>query len=425
MPKFQCKQCGKQFSLSIRPQSCQYCGSSHLIAKSRSSAGANFMVNTTASANRSPRKPKLSTVSPTSVNRLSTNVELSTENSAAPKPFLCSQPPVDKSSLRPPSGIFGDLIDPVQILIQMGLIILTIGGLGGTLYWLGNLKYDTAAFQKVALDGNFKIPDKWLLNKGAKVNQEKLIHAHSANQANYVSVLKEQLFGDADIAVETNLTQPSSDLSFGIAARINGQNNQNFYYLLVQPDGSFAMGKRNAESWDNKVNWRKNSAIAPGEASNLLRIVCKDNLVIGFINNQRVASFEDDQYSSGKVGLISYQQKGADSTVNFNNLSVKEKDIGENEAKPSPQEAIQKYYQKLENSDDHKSFNFIDHTKIDSQEVLEETENTAKVKVNLRYVLKNGGKICESRVMYLSFNPKIHQWKIDKSEDIRPLPNCQ
>ncbi|MEB3311862.1 MAG: hypothetical protein VKJ02_16680 [Snowella sp.] len=422
MPKFQCKQCGKQFSLSIRPQSCQYCGSANLIAKSRQSAGANFLINAAAPSKASSRKSKMSSFAP--VNKFTSNIESPTSENPTSKPFLLSQPLVDKSSLRPPSGIFGDLIDPVQILIQMGLIILTIAGLGGSLYWLGNLKYDTTAFQKVALDGNFKLPKKWRLNQGAKIDQEKLIHAHSVNQANYVSVLKEQLFGDADITVETNLTQPSSDLSFGIAAKINGKNNQNFYYLLVQPDGSFAMGKRNQENWDNKVNWRKSSAIALGEAPNLLRIVCKDNLVIGFINNQRVASFEDDQYSSGQVGLISYQTGGSESTVRFNKLLIKEKEITENEAQPSPQEAIQKYYKKLANSDEHKSFNFVDQTKIDFQEILEKTVNTAKVKVGLRYSLKNGTKICESRVMSLVFDPKIYQWKIEKSEDIRSQPTC-
>ncbi|MFM7439884.1 MAG: hypothetical protein ACKO2V_15010, partial [Snowella sp.] len=50
MATYQCKQCGKQFSLSVKAKDCQLCGGSQLTFKGRQSAGANFMLNATSSS---------------------------------------------------------------------------------------------------------------------------------------------------------------------------------------------------------------------------------------------------------------------------------------------------------------------------------------------------------------------------------------
>jgi hypothetical protein len=188
------------------------------------------------------------------------------------------------------------------------------------------------------------------------------------------------------------------------------------------------MGKHTSDTWDDKLAWRKNSAIAPDGKVNRLRIVSKDNLIMGFINDKKVGSFEDSDYLSGKVALISHQDKGSDSKVNFSNLLIKEREISSfsnAQTKPSLQEAIKEHYKNLENSQEHKSFNFVHNVEIFDQNILKESDDNAQVKVGLRYSLKNGETICESRVINLVFNLEANRWDVKKSENIRPELTCK
>lgn len=334
----------------------------------------------------------------------------------------------NKKASSPVTANFWDVFDFAQIGGIFLFLLLIVGGFGGGLYWLANLKFDTKEFQKVAFNNNFQTPQKWMLSSGASIGSNKLNHVHSQTKTEYVSLLKNQQFEDVDISNEVTMTNSSPDLSVGIAARVSGEKNQNFYYLRIQPDGSFAMGKHTNDTWEDKVAWRKNSAIALGGKVNRLRMVCKDNLIIGFINDKKVGSFEDPDNISGKVALISHQEKGSNSGVNFSNVLIKEREVSQsqkNKPKSSLEEAIKEHYKNLENSQEHKSFNFVHNVEIFDQNILKESENKAQVKVGLRYSLKNGETICESRAINLVFNSEANRWDVKKSENIRPEPTCK
>ena len=56
-------------------------------------------------------------------------------------------------------------------------------------------------------------------------------------------------------------------------------------------------------------------------------------------------------------------------------------------------------------------------------ETLKETENYAVIKVGLRYHLRHGEQLCESRVFPLTREqPRV--WTIGTSDIIEPRPNC-
>ena len=431
MPTYKCKQCGKQFSLSINPGDCQSCGSSQLIVKGRQSAGANFMVNVSASRKnaKNAKNPQKSIVKDTTPVYSSKAGKPSATATLAPA-IASSQISLKtkRSSSLPVSSNFWEIIDPVQIGGILGLLLILVGGFGGGLYWLGNLKFDTKDFQKVAFNESFKTPEKWLLSSGASIKKDQLTHTHAQNKPESISLLKQEQFNDLDVSTEVMLANPKENLASGIATRINGENNQNFYYLMIQADGSFAMGKHTPNNWDDKVAWRKNSAIASGKAVNRLRMVNKDNLIIGFINDKQVGSFEDKDNLLGKIALISHQDKASNSSVTFDNVLIKERETSNaktNPAKLSLKQVIQSHYQNLENSDEHKSFNFVHNVEIFDQKILKESDDQAQVKMGLRYSLKNGETVCESRVITLDLNQENDQWKVQKSEDIRPQPTCQ
>ena len=430
MATYKCKQCGKQFSLSVQTSDCQFCGGNQLSLKGRQSAGANFMIGATSSSpNRKNSKKGQAAIAQPSTPVYSTKAGKPDRAEvpvppAQPNQFVFKK----KKASSPVAANFWEVFDFVQIGGIFLFLLLIVGGFGGGLYWLANLKFDTKEFQKVAVNNSLQTPQKWGLSSGASIRSNKLNHPHSPTKTEYVSLLKNQQFKDIDISNEVTMTNSSPDLSVGIAARVNGEKNQNFYYLRIQPDGSFAMGKHTKDTWEDKVAWRKNSAIAPGEKVNRLRMVCKDNLIIGFINDKQVGSFEDPDNLSGKVALISHQEKGSNSKVNFSNVLIKEREVSQspkNQPKPSLEEAIKEHYKNLENSQEHKSFNFVHNVEIFDQNILKESEDKAQVKVGLRYSLKNGEKICESRVINLVFSPQANRWDVKKSENILPEPTCK
>jgi DNA-directed RNA polymerase subunit RPC12/RpoP len=429
MATYQCKQCGKQFSLSVKAKDCQFCGGSQLTFKGRQSAGANFMLNATSSSpQRKNTQRSAIAQNPTPV--YSTKAGRPTQAEVAvlparPREFSFQK---KKAWSSPVSANFWEVFDFVQIGGIFLFLLLVLGGFAGGLYWLANLKFDTKEFQKVAINNDLKSPQKWMVSPGASIRSNNLDHPHSSTKTEHFSLLKNEQFKDVDVSNEVAIANPSADLSVGIATRVNGEKNQNFYYLRIQPDGSFAMGKHTKDTWDDKLAWRKNSAIAPDGKVNRLRIVSKDNLIMGFVNDKKVGSFEDSDYFSGKVALISHQDKGSNSMVNFSNVLIKEREISSSsnaQMKPSFQEAIKQHYQNLENSQEHKSFNFVHNVEIFDQNILKESDDNAQVKVGLRYSLKNGETICESRVINLVFNPKANRWDVKKSENIRPEPTCK
>ena len=431
MATYKCKQCRKQFSLSAKASDCQFCGGNQLTLKGRQSAGANFMINAASSSpQRKNTKKGQSAIAQNPTPVYSTKAGRPTETEVAvvttrPREFSFQK---KKAWSSPASANFWEVFDFVQIGGIFLFLLIVLGGFAGGLYWLANLKFDTKEFQKVSINNNLKSPQKWMLSPGASIASNNLSHPHSQTKIEHFSLLKNEQFKDVDISNEVAIANPSPDLSVGIAARVNGEKNQNFYYLRIQPDGSFAMGKHTPDTWEDKVAWRKNSAIAPGGKVNRLRIVCKDNLIIGFINDKKVGSFADQDYRSGKVALISHQDKGANSGVNFSNVLIKEREISSSSkapTKPPLPEAIKQHYTNLENSQEHKSFNFVHNIEIFDQNILKESEDKAHVKVGLRYSLKNGEKICESRVINLVFSPQANRWDVKKSENILPEPTCK
>jgi hypothetical protein len=136
---------------------------------------------------------------------------------------------------------------------------------------------------------------------------------------------------DVEFSIDASKSQGSDNLGFGIIARYTNQNpssnDGNYYYLLINGNGEFAMGKQLAnQKREDKVGWQQSSTINRGNKShNFLKIVCYKQKIIGWINEQRVGMFEDDSFNSGQIGVISERGNGTPISVYFDNILVKEK----------------------------------------------------------------------------------------------------
>lgn len=173
--------------------------------------------------------------------------------------------------------------------------------------------------------------NNWNIPPSAKIKNGGLLY-HETKKSNASTSIwngKNNIIANFDFSASTKKVNGSDNLQFGLIARYNRQtqsDGDNFYYLLIQGNGEFAMGKLSSSNkWENKVGWRKSNVINIGNKINRLRIVCYERKVIGWINDQRVGIFEDDSLSSGQIGFISARSEGDTVAVYFDNVIVKTK----------------------------------------------------------------------------------------------------
>ncbi|MBG1264084.1 family 16 glycoside hydrolase [Nostoc commune] len=196
-----------------------------------------------------------------------------------------------------------------------------------------NFQRNIDFFPNVVLVDDFKHPsENWNKDTSASIKNGALFHPGYKNNNFKLSIWgdKNHKFKDLDFSVDAKKFNGTDDSVFGIVARTSDKNKsnviQNFYYLLIKGNGEFSMEKLIASKrWQYKVGWQHSTSIKRGNNINRLRIVCNGKRIIGWINNQRVGIFEDDSYTSGKIGVISLQSSDDGAAVYFDNVLMKTK----------------------------------------------------------------------------------------------------
>ncbi|MFS0515521.1 AAA-like domain-containing protein [Nostoc sp. UIC 10607] len=188
-------------------------------------------------------------------------------------------------------------------------------------------------FPNIVLVDDFKYPSKkWNKDTLLSIKDGGLFHPGTKNNNFQLSIWgdKNQRFKDLDFSVDAKKVNGTDDSVFGIVARTSNISKssvgQNFYYLLIKGSGEFSMGKLIAsKKWEDQVGWQHSTSIKRGNNINRLRVVCNGKRVIGWINSQRVGIFEDDSYTSGKIGVISLRSSDNGAAVYFDNVLIKTK----------------------------------------------------------------------------------------------------
>lgn len=204
------------------------------------------------------------------------------------------------------------------------LFPLVLAGMGAGGYWLWQSQFDTSDFNKTVLQENFNHPKSWSLTNNAFFRNGGLYQRQARRNHYGASIWMGKSFEDVDFSADAIKTSGPNDIPFGVITRVHNQKEQKFYYLFINGQGNFVMGKHDSESWLHRLGWQKHSAINKNNRRNRLRIVVKDNLVIGFINGQQVGSFRDDDYTSGRVAVFSMRGKGDRMGIYFDNVVIKE-----------------------------------------------------------------------------------------------------
>ena len=127
-----------------------------------------------------------------------------------------------------------------------------------------------------------------------------------------------------DVQVEadaTRLAGPVQNL-FGLVCR--SSNPENFYFFAISSDGYYALGKiKNGKaSMLGQEMMVSNTAITQGDGPNHLRFDCIGGTLTGYVNGQVIASSNDNDFSSGEVGLVAGALDTPGVDVAFDNFAV-------------------------------------------------------------------------------------------------------
>jgi hypothetical protein len=127
---------------------------------------------------------------------------------------------------------------------------------------------------------------------------------------------------DASIYVDATPVAEGANGYYGLLCRI--QDDRNFYYFVIQTNGSYNIGKyENAAFNPFFADWKPNRAIRTGNQTNQIRADCTANMLRLYVNNVLVDEVTDADFTSGLSGILAATLDDRDFEVRFNSFMVR------------------------------------------------------------------------------------------------------
>ncbi len=129
----------------------------------------------------------------------------------------------------------------------------------------------------------------------------------------------------ADIVIEAEVTQQSDygHNAFGLGCRLDSGNRGRGYYFLISGDGYASIRWSDGRSLTPIVAAAPTNAVMKGRSKNRLRVVCIDDVLALWVNDELVAEARDQRASKGAAGMVGVMNyEGRRLTVAFDNLKV-------------------------------------------------------------------------------------------------------
>ena len=128
-----------------------------------------------------------------------------------------------------------------------------------------------------------------------------------------------------DIAFDAVIQEGTqANVSYGVACRY--VNNDNYYSFTVDGDGYYTIKKKVAGTQEILTDWMLSNALKSGVGqANRIRVVCSDNILELYANNQLVTSLQDADLTAGGFALQAgrFDKDDLPMSVTFDNVEVK------------------------------------------------------------------------------------------------------
>lgn len=133
---------------------------------------------------------------------------------------------------------------------------------------------------------------------------------------------EQHTFDDFLLQVATLHVSGPVDNYYGVIFRMRDVNN--FYVFNISSDGYFQVRKRKNKEFTDLVRWTKSDLIKQGVGGvNQLQVLCVGSTIAVFINGEKVAEVEDEDFRRGRIALTAGTNEGGEMMlVAFDNLTV-------------------------------------------------------------------------------------------------------
>jgi len=156
---------------------------------------------------------------------------------------------------------------------------------------------------------------------GAQLGVENGIYRVFSASPGYVWGLNAQAYADTVVEVQATPLTSFQDIGSGVMCRADASNNGDGYYFMINPNGHYSIRIGRGSEVAPLVDWTASPAVHSGIDHNTIRAVCLGNQLAMNVNDQLVASVEDNTYSSGYTGLTAAASNfGVD--ISFDNLKL-------------------------------------------------------------------------------------------------------
>jgi hypothetical protein len=128
----------------------------------------------------------------------------------------------------------------------------------------------------------------------------------------------ENNYSDFILDIQARQEGGTSDNVYGVIIRKVDWSN--YYNFLISGDGYYEMAKMENGKW-SPVNWKRSNAINIGNATNLIRIICKGDAF--YVNDVLLEEYKDISFASGDIGLtVGTNYAIGPAKVSFDDLSI-------------------------------------------------------------------------------------------------------
>ncbi len=129
-------------------------------------------------------------------------------------------------------------------------------------------------------------------------------------------------FDDVRIEVDASKAGGPEDNDFGVICR--STNSKNFYFFTISSDGYYGIGKfkSGVQILIGETSMLTSDKIRRGEQINHIHADCVGSTLTLYVNGEKIRTVNDNDFRSGKVGLIAgaFDTPGTD--IQFDNFSV-------------------------------------------------------------------------------------------------------
>src|SRR5690606_25544583 len=138
----------------------------------------------------------------------------------------------------------------------------------------------------------------------------------------YNWALNAQLHSDVVIEVYSAQASTYGNNAYGVVCRADPGGRGDGYYFYISGDGYWSIRRGQGRTMTSLVDFTRSDAIHQGQSLNLIRVLCVEDYLALYVNDQFVGDVRDRTFASGVAGFSAAVPEEGDVDVSFDNLRI-------------------------------------------------------------------------------------------------------